>query len=83
MLFRLLGTLAVNTAQKIKFSIEDISSECAQIRGFLRTCSHFGENLNGKLHILCSASHTLRDIKMGFFHAEESPVQLLHVLVIS
>ena len=37
-----------NTAQKMKFSINDFSSKCDQIRSFL--------GINGKLHFLCSGS---------------------------
>ena len=33
--FYMMGTLAVNTAQKMKFSVKDLFSKCDQIRSFL------------------------------------------------
>ena len=41
------------TAQKMKFSINDFSSKCDQIRR-ADLATFTGEILNGKLHFLCS-----------------------------
>ena len=39
-----------NTAQQMKYSIEDIFSKCGQIRSFLQIFTFTEEILNGKLH---------------------------------
>ena len=40
---RIISNVNLNTTQKLKFSIKDFSSECDQIRSFLRIWSHLLE----------------------------------------
>ena len=46
--------LLPHNAQKMKFSIKDFFSKYDEIRSVLRIWSYTEENLNGKLHFLCS-----------------------------
>ena len=56
---------SANTAQKVKFSIEDFFSKCDQIRRKLRIWSHLlKKSFNRKLHFLCSEKHNFQKITM-------------------
>ena len=50
---------ANNTAQKMKFSIQDFFSKCDQIRRPADLVTFTEEILNGKLHFLCSAKRRI------------------------
>ena len=43
-----------NTAQKVKFSIKDLSSECEKIRSFLRIWSHLLKKSLTKIFTFCT-----------------------------
>ena len=54
----------VNTAQKMKFSIKDLSSQCGQIRSFVTfTWLHLLEKflLENFIFSFCSVSNYLKD----------------------
>ena len=58
--YRKLSKSLITYCTKMKFSIKDFSSNCDQIRGFVRfradLVTFTEEILDGKLHFLCSAS---------------------------
>ena len=52
-----------NTAQKMKFSINDFFSKCDQIGRKLDLLTFTEEILNGKLHFLCSENQQTKKYK--------------------
>ena len=57
----------IDTAQKMKFSIEDFSSKCVQIRSFLRIWSHLLKKSLMENFIFCAV--------WAFEHLEQTEIK--------
>ena len=60
--------ILTHTAQKMKFSIKNFSSECDQIHRTAELVTFTEEILNGKLHFLCSTSGFPQFLLEGFLN---------------